>query len=79
MGDRICVMRDGNIMQVADPLTLYRKPLCGRLHWVAADEGFAGVSSGIGEPFVFVAAYFSRENIWLSVESTRVESLVKIL
>src|SRR5689334_6667300 len=26
MGDRICVMRDGNIMQVADPLTLYRKP-----------------------------------------------------
>jgi multiple sugar transport system ATP-binding protein len=26
MGDRICVMRDGLIMQVADPLTLYRKP-----------------------------------------------------
>jgi multiple sugar transport system ATP-binding protein len=26
MGDRICVMRDGNIMQVADPITLYRKP-----------------------------------------------------
>ena len=26
MGDRICVMRDGSIMQVADPLTLYRKP-----------------------------------------------------
>jgi multiple sugar transport system ATP-binding protein len=26
MGDRICVMRDGVIMQVADPLTLYRKP-----------------------------------------------------
>jgi multiple sugar transport system ATP-binding protein len=26
MGDRICVMRDGNIMQIADPLTLYRKP-----------------------------------------------------
>jgi multiple sugar transport system ATP-binding protein len=26
MGDRICVMRDGKIMQVADPLTLYRKP-----------------------------------------------------
>jgi multiple sugar transport system ATP-binding protein len=26
MGDRICVMRDGIIMQVADPLTLYRKP-----------------------------------------------------
>lgn len=25
MGDRICVMRDGNIVQVADPLTLYRK------------------------------------------------------
>ncbi len=22
----ICVMRDGNIMQVADPLTLYRQP-----------------------------------------------------
>ncbi len=26
LGDRICVMRDGMIMQVADPLTLYRKP-----------------------------------------------------
>ena len=26
MGDRICVMRDGLIMQVADPLTLYRRP-----------------------------------------------------
>jgi multiple sugar transport system ATP-binding protein len=26
MGDRICVMKDGSIMQVADPLTLYRKP-----------------------------------------------------
>jgi multiple sugar transport system ATP-binding protein len=26
MGDRICVMRDGVIMQVADPLTLYSKP-----------------------------------------------------
>jgi multiple sugar transport system ATP-binding protein len=26
MGDRICVMRDGNIMQVADPLTLYLRP-----------------------------------------------------
>src|SRR5471030_2660331 len=26
MGDRICVMRDGLIMQVADPFTLYRQP-----------------------------------------------------
>src|SRR5260370_29059833 len=26
MADRICVMRDGIIMQVADPLTLYMKP-----------------------------------------------------
>ncbi len=26
LGDRICVMRDGDIMQVADPLTLYRQP-----------------------------------------------------
>jgi multiple sugar transport system ATP-binding protein len=26
MGNRICVMKDGLIMQVADPLTLYRKP-----------------------------------------------------
>jgi multiple sugar transport system ATP-binding protein len=26
MGNRICVMRDGLIMQVADPLTLYRHP-----------------------------------------------------
>jgi multiple sugar transport system ATP-binding protein len=26
MGDRICVMKDGNIMQVAKPLTLYHQP-----------------------------------------------------
>ncbi|MDF3130071.1 sn-glycerol-3-phosphate ABC transporter ATP-binding protein UgpC [Kiritimatiellaeota bacterium B1221] len=26
MGDRICVMNEGEIMQVADPLTLYKKP-----------------------------------------------------
>ncbi len=26
MGDRICVMRDGNIMQVAEPLELYNHP-----------------------------------------------------
>jgi multiple sugar transport system ATP-binding protein len=26
MGDRICVMKDGDIMQVADPMTLYREP-----------------------------------------------------
>ena len=26
MGDRICVMKDGEIMQVADPLTLYHEP-----------------------------------------------------
>ena len=26
LGDRICAMRDGVIMQVADPLTLYRQP-----------------------------------------------------
>ncbi|MFH1497124.1 MAG: sn-glycerol-3-phosphate ABC transporter ATP-binding protein UgpC [Verrucomicrobiota bacterium] len=26
MGDRICVMKDGNIMQVATPLELYNKP-----------------------------------------------------
>lgn len=26
MGDRICVMRDGDIMQVAEPLTLYNRP-----------------------------------------------------
>ena len=26
MGDRICVMKDGHIMQVADPATLYNRP-----------------------------------------------------
>jgi multiple sugar transport system ATP-binding protein len=26
MGDRICVMKDGNIMQVAEPLALYKRP-----------------------------------------------------
>ncbi|SFR19603.1 ABC transporter ATP-binding protein [Poseidonocella sedimentorum] len=26
MGDRICVMKDGHIMQIADPATLYQRP-----------------------------------------------------
>ncbi len=26
MGDRICIMKDGEVMQVADPLTLYNHP-----------------------------------------------------
>ena len=41
MGDRICVMRDGLILQVADPLTLYRQPdnlFVGRFHWRPANE-----------------------------------------
>src|SRR6516165_7013917 len=42
-------------------------------------EGFSGVSIGIGEPGVLVAACFSRANMSLPVESTRVESLLKIL
>ena len=41
-------------------------------------EDFAGVSTGI-EAVVFVPACFSRANISLSVESTSVESLVKIV
>jgi multiple sugar transport system ATP-binding protein len=36
MGDRICVIRDGVIMQVADPLTLYSKP---ENHFVASFIG----------------------------------------
>jgi len=39
MGDRICVMRDGLIMQIADPLTLYRKPDNLRFHWWTAKKG----------------------------------------
>ena len=41
MGDRICVMRDGSIMQVADPLTLYRRAgeyFRRRVYWKSADE-----------------------------------------
>ena len=41
MGNRICVMRDGLIMQVADPLTLYRQPgeyFRRRVYWQSADE-----------------------------------------
>ena len=45
----------------------------------AQGEAFAGVASGIEEPVVLVAAYFSRVNVSLSLESTRVESLPKIL
>jgi ABC-type sugar transport system ATPase subunit len=36
-GDRICVMRDGNIMQVADPLTLF---------WQAENMFVAGSLAG---------------------------------
>ena len=45
MGDRICVMKDGNIMQVAEPLELYNRPgqpLRRGLHRLAADELLQG-------------------------------------
>lgn len=42
-------------------------------------DGFAWLSTGAGEPFIFVAARLSSPNMSLSVESTRVESLVKTL
>jgi ABC-type sugar transport system ATPase subunit len=38
MGDRICVMRDGLIMQVVDPLTLYRQPVVAGFIGKPADE-----------------------------------------
>ena len=41
-------------------------------------DGLAGVTTGIGEPLV-LAARFNSANMSLSVESTKVESLVKIL
>jgi len=41
-------------------------------------EGFGEVSTGVGEPLAFPAR-FSKANMSLSVESTRAESLVKIL
>ena len=39
MGDRICVMKDGHIMQVADPVTLYDRP----------DNAFVGGFIGMPE------------------------------
>jgi hypothetical protein len=41
-------------------------------------DGKAGVTTGIGEPLVF-AARFNSANMSVSVESTKVDSLVKIL
>ena len=67
---------EGGALGVGKSTRACRSSMIGR---GTQGEGFAGVSSDIGEPFVFVAACFSRANISLSVESTRVESLVKIL
>jgi len=66
MGDRICVMREGVIMQTADPLTLYRRPdnlfvagfigsppmnlLSGRVE--RHDSGFAFVEEAESNPLV---------------------------
>jgi multiple sugar transport system ATP-binding protein len=56
MGDRICVMKDGNIMQVAEPLELYNNP---KNLFVAGFIGspqmnlFKGVVSRAGSHLVF--------------------------
>jgi multiple sugar transport system ATP-binding protein len=56
MGDRICVMKDGNIMQVAEPLELYNNP---KNLFVAGFIGspqmnlFKGVVSRAGNHLVF--------------------------
>jgi multiple sugar transport system ATP-binding protein len=59
MGDRICVMKDGNIMQVAEPLALYNRP--ANL-FVAGFIGsppmnfFKGTITGAGSRLQFVEA-----------------------
>jgi multiple sugar transport system ATP-binding protein len=59
MGDRICVMKDGNIMQVAEPLDLYNHP---ENLFVAGFIGsppmnfFAGTVERDGSRLVFVEA-----------------------
>jgi multiple sugar transport system ATP-binding protein len=59
MGDRICVMKDGNIMQVAEPLDLYNHP---ENLFVAGFIGsppmnfFAGTVERDGNRLVFVEA-----------------------
>ena len=59
MGDRICVMKDGNIMQVAEPLDLYHHP---ENLFVAGFIGsppmnfFAGTVAPDGSQLVFVEA-----------------------
>ena len=45
MGDRICVMRDGKIMQICrspHPLSPAGKHACRRLHWQPANESHPG-------------------------------------
>jgi len=41
MGERICVLKDGEIQQVDTPTAVYDKPanvFCGWLHWFTGDE-----------------------------------------
>jgi ABC-type sugar transport system ATPase subunit len=45
MGDRICLMKDGRIQQVAEPLEIYNQPgqhVRRRLHRQPADEFLRG-------------------------------------
>jgi multiple sugar transport system ATP-binding protein len=58
MGDRICVMKDGEIQQVAPPLELYERPgqqICGGVYRQPAHELFPG-DGGRGK---------KRDSIWL--------------
>ena len=52
MGDRICVMKDGRIMQVADPVTLYERPanafVAGFIGTPEMNLGPASIRSGDG-------------------------------
>ncbi|MFK7854902.1 MAG: ABC transporter ATP-binding protein [Granulosicoccus sp.] len=53
MGDRICVMNQGRIMQVADPITLYERP----------DNAFVAGFIGMPEMNLIKASLFSESSV----------------
>ena len=79
MGDRICVMKDGEIMQVDKPLRIYREP---RNRFVAGFIGsppmnfFHGKIAGAGNELKFIEDHPQREGFTISLNE-RMSSLAK--
>ncbi|MFS4439315.1 ABC transporter ATP-binding protein [Paracoccaceae bacterium GXU_MW_L88] len=82
MGDRICVMKDGHIMQVADPATLYEAPandfVAGFIGMPEMNLVLCDLARGDGAPVLTVGGQTIRVHDGLAERLNTSEGVVKL-